>query len=537
MRNNLLAAPLVLLFVAPLVLSLALILPGLTDIAGFQAFLQHPQIWGAARLTVATSVISTLLALAFAIIIVTGNHRRLQTETSSFLALPHLALSIGLGFLIAPTGLIARAVGTVLGWDSPPQWVTVQDPYGAGLIAALVLKETPFLVWALASLLYRDDLKQLFADHMKVAHSLGHSEVSTWVAVLLPQLLPRIALPLVAVFVYGATVVDMALVIGPTQPPVLANVIWTDLNDSDSLNNARGAAAVLVLSLLIVVMLALAKVLQIMATPLTKKLLLGLQGKTWRTRAASTFTWNIWRGTYLLILLFLAAASVSGHFPYPHLLPESFTTRAWAILASDPRPLLTSAILAMATSLVATAAVIAWLESQAASRDRVMLFAAVAALCIPSLLIALGQYRTFLAVGITGTATAMFFAHILPVSAYVFVMLHGPYRTYDKRWQSTAQGLLASRLRFLVQVKWPMLKAPILSAGAVGFAVSVAQYIPAQLAAAGRYTTLPMEAVTLTSGGNRALIATYALALMLLPLFAFLAASRFAKPRWKARDA
>ncbi len=537
MRKNLLAAPLVLLFVAPLALSLALILPGLTDVAGFQAFLQHPQIWGAAKLTVTTSVISTLLALAFAVLVVTSNHKRLLTETSSFLALPHLALAIGLGFLIAPTGLIARVLGTVMEWDSPPQWVTVQDPFGAGLIAALVLKETPFLVWALASLLNRDDLKQLFADHMKVARSLGHSKVSAWIAVLLPQLLPRISLPLIAVFVYGATVVDMALVIGPTQPPVLANMIWTDLNDSDPFNNERGAAGVLVLTLLIVVTLALAKILLWITTPLTKNLLLGRQGNVWRTTEASSFTWNVWRGTYLLILLFLATASVTGHYPYPHLLPETLSTRSWSTLASDPRPLFTSAILALATSFAATVAVIAWLESQNPSRDRVMLLASIAALCIPSLLIALGQYRTFLAFGITGTATAMFFAHILPVSAYVFVMLQGPYRAYDKRWQATSQGLLASRLRFLVQVKWPMLKAPILSASAVGFAVSVAQYIPAQLAAAGRYTTLPMEAVTLSSGGNRALIATYALALMLLPLIAFLSASWFAQPRWKALDA
>ncbi len=537
MRSHLLAAPLVLLFVAPLVLSLALIMPGFTDFAGFQSFLLHPQVWGAAQLTLATSVISTILALAFAVLIVTGNHKRLLSETGSFLALPHLALAIGLGFLIAPTGLMARMFGTVLGWDAPPQWVTVQDPHGAGLIAALVLKETPFLVWALASLLNRDDLKQLFADHMKVARSLGHGEFSTWSAVLLPQILPRITLPLIAVFVYGATVVDMALVIGPTQPPVLANVIWTDLNDSDSFNNARGAAGVLVLSVLIIVMLAFAKVLLVAATPLSKNLLLGVQGKVGSTRALSTLTWNAWRGIYILILLFLAIASISGHYPYPGLAPETFTSRAWSILASDPRPLLTSAALAMATSLAATAAVIAWLEQQPLHRDRLMVVASVAALCMPSLLIALGQYRTFLAIGITGTATAMFFAHVIPVTAYVFVMLQGPYRAYDTRWQATTQGLLASRQRFLLQVKWPMLKAPILSATAVGFAVSVAQYIPAQLAAAGRFTTLPMAAVTLTSGGNRALMATYALALMLLPLLAFLGAGWLAKPRWKARDA
>jgi putative thiamine transport system permease protein len=110
--------------------------------------------------------------------------------------------------------------------------------------------------------------------------------------------------------------------------------------------------------------------------------------------------------------------------------------------------------------------------------------------------------------------------------------LHGPYRGYDQRWQSVTQGLGAAHLRFLTTVKWPMLKVPMLSALAIGFAVSVAQFVPAQLAAAGRFSTLPMEAVTLTSGGNRALTSVYALLLMALPLIAFMLATWRSKSRW-----
>jgi putative thiamine transport system permease protein len=88
---------------------------------------------------------------------------------------------------------------------------------------------------------------------------------------------------------------------------------------------------------------------------------------------------------------------------------------------------------------------------------------------------------------------------------------------------------------FITKIKWPLLKAPILAAFAVGFAVSIAQYVPAQLAAAGRYSTLPIEAVTLSSGGNRALVAAYGAALTALPLLVFLMAQWLGRPRWKAR--
>jgi putative thiamine transport system permease protein len=532
MPRILAALPIALLFIIPLVLSLAFMLPGFTDIEAFRAFLNHPQVWGATQLTLTTAIISTLLSLICAIIITMGSHRRIMAETGAYLAVPHLALAIGLGFLIAPTGLIARIAGLALGWTEPPQWVTNQDPYGAALMAALVLKETPFLVWALASLLNRDDVKQMFAGQMKAARSLGHAPASIWIAVFLPQLLPRIVWPLIAVFTYGATVVDMALVIGPTQPPVLANLLWTDLNDGEPANNARGAAGVISLSFMILCLLWIMMRILHLGKPLGRRFFLGFPLAGNIEKLPSGLLIALWRGVYSLTLLFLFLLSVSSLYPYRNAIPQEFSFKGWGTLFADPRPILTSLALALASSSTAVISTIVWLETQPGNRDRWINLICGAALVIPAVVISLGQYRLFLAAGVTGTATAMFLAHVLPVMAYVFVMLAAPYRAYDRRWHATAQGLRSSRTRFLTRIKWPMLKAPILSAAAIGFAVSIAQYVPAQLAAAGRYTTLPMTAVTLASGGNRMLMAVYALALMLLPLLAFLLASHWGKARW-----
>ena len=98
--------------------------------------------------------------------------------------------------------------------------------------------------------------------------------------------------------------------------------------------------------------------------------------------------------------------------------------------------------------------------------------------------------------------------------------------------RASASGLLASFWHFLWAIKLPLLKAPLLAASAIGFAVSFSQYVPAQLIAAGRYSTLPMEAVTLTSGTNRPLAAAFALLLTVPPLLAFVAAAYFSKSRW-----
>jgi putative thiamine transport system permease protein len=129
--------------------------------------------------------------------------------------------------------------------------------------------------------------------------------------------------------------------------------------------------------------------------------------------------------------------------------------------------------------------------------------------------------------------TGLFLSHLTPTLAYVMILLSGPYRAFDGRYLQAARALRASPASALFRVKLPLLKSPLLTAAAVGFAVSIVQYVPAQLIAAGRYATLPMEAVTLSSGGSRPLTAAYALALTLPPLMAFLLAGWLGRPRWR----
>jgi putative thiamine transport system permease protein len=69
-----------------------------------------------------------------------------------------------------------------------------------------------------------------------------------------------------------------------------------------------------------------------------------------------------------------------------------------------------------------------------------------------------------------------------------------------------------------------MLFASLLTAFAVGFAVSVGQYLPTLLFGSGRVPTITTEAVALASGGDRRLTASLALLQSLLPFLAFVVA-------------
>lgn len=62
---------------------------------------------------------------------------------------------------------------------------------------------------------------------------------------------------------------------------------------------------------------------------------------------------------------------------------------------------------------------------------------------------------------------------------------------------------------------------PLLAALAVGFSVSIAQYLPTLWLGAGRMTTLTSEAVALSAGGDTQTLAAQALWQLLLPAFCF----------------
>ena len=527
------AAPLLLLWALPLLAALAMLVPAACGAGAWQLALGHPQLWPAFALSLASGAVSTLIALALCLVLLAGLHHspvwyRLQALAATGLAVPHLAFAIGFGFLVMPSGLMARLFA---GGDAPPQWITVQDPWGVTLTLALALKELPFLLTAGFAVLSRGDAALQLRAQCRAAASLGHAPGSAFLRVVLPPLIHELRWPLVIVFVYGATVVDMALVLGPTQPPTLAVVIWHALNHADSAVNAMGLVLTLLLTgALALVLLGVALLTRAISRRIHAVLTAGPSPLAAPRRIASV-TGLVSLAILALAMAVLVLLSLAPRWPYPALLPPAAGLSAWANVAS--LPLWLSLLLSLAASAVAVALAVGWFETQDAERDRWAIGLALVALALPQLASAGGQYRLFLPLGLTGTLAGLFLAHLTPVAAYVLIVLAGPWRGFDRRYVAAARALAATPRRALLAVKLPLLKAPLLTAAAIGFAVSIAQFVPAQLIAAGRWSTLPMEAVTLASGGNRALTAAFALALAVPPLAGFLAAAILGRPRWR----
>ncbi len=192
---------------------------------------------------------------------------------------------------------------------------------------------------------------------------------------------------------------------------------------------------------------------------------------------------------------------------------------------------------ALAAALVAVVLVLGCLENE--QRHGVTptgraLWLLYAPLLMPQIGFLFGAQVLMLTLGIDGTWTGLVWIHLLFVLPYVFLALSAPWRRLDERYARSARALGASPNRVFWRIKLPMLLRPVLFAAAVGFAVSVGEYLPTVFAGGGRYATLTTEAVALASGGDRRVIGVYALLQAALPWAGFTLAVWL--PAWIYRD-
>lgn len=506
------ALPVLLIF-GPLLPGLYWALSPALDATVWQALWLDAQWPQALRSTLISSVLGTLLAFGMAALLATLHYpgrlwMSLQRRLSLLLSVPHAAFAVGLFFLIAPSGWLARAIAHFSQWSSPPEWVTVQDPYGLSLALALAIKECWFLLWVLAAVLG----EQAVSRQMVMARSLGYSRTQSWRLILWPQLLPRLMWPVMAVFAYGLSVVDMAIILGPGTPPTLAVLIWRWLTDPDPALQARGSAASMILLIvLLTCVLAVRGLLWLMKRH--QPYPAGQRKPTASRRWLKLHTPLFLVGYAVVAVLLLW--SVAQEWFFPALLPDALSLESWH--QADWAPFWTTLWLAIAASLLCLPAVLVWLE-WGPKRLNALLYLP---LIVPALPLVAGQYATLLHLHLDGTAVALVWSHLLWVLPYMVLTLIGPYRAFDLRLMTSARALGYSPWRACLHVKWPILLRPILATLAVGFAVSVAQYLPTLFAGGGRFVTVTTDAVALSAGGNRRVLAVQALLQIALPMAAF----------------
>lgn len=494
-----------------------------------------------------TSVLSTLLSLVLAFSVIsfawdTPLWHNVQRWLSPLMAVPHVALAFGIMFVLMPSGLLARLVAAFAGWSFPPEWQTIQDPYGISLVLLLVIKETPFLIFMMAAAVVQLPV----TETLRLGGTLGYQPGVIWLKLIWPRLYPMIRLPVYTVLAFSVSVVDIALVIGPANPPTFAVQILQWIYDPDLTKSLLAASGSVLLLLLVVSVIGGFYLVEWgMGRLLRTWLINGHRGRF--SGLWLLFSRKAWQ---LLLMLFLAGGSALiiwsfvWRWRFPSLWPD-WSLRSWERAWDDMgEPMVNSLLIGVTATLAANIISVILLElndiqrqkSESAGKGLALLTSGVMyiPLLLPQMTFLFGVQLLLLQWGAEGhwlTVTAL---HLLFVLPYCFLSLSGPWQHYDQR--HSLQGLLLSRswLKTFLTVKLGILWRPIMASLALGFAVSIAQYLPTLFASAGRVETITTEAVSLVSGGNRRLIGVYGLVQMLLPFIAY--AMAFFLGYWTIRN-
>lgn len=496
--------------------------------AAWTTLLATPGLWHSLALSLWTGTASTLLALGLTHLVVAcaGTAQRtvrLRAFVLPVIAVPHLALGIGLVLLLSPSGLLLRTLSPWLtGYVQPPDWIVVQDRWGLTLILGLVVKETPFLALVLLGALTQVPSER-FVD---VARNLGYGPLKSWVVAVAPLLQRQIRLPTAAAFVYGCTNVDLALPLGPQTPPPLAIVIWQWFTSSriEDAGFAHAGTVLLVGALL----LCLAALL---APAYGLRLILLRRATDGRRLAHDRRLRALWvAGPYVIGALAagaVAALILRASTPlwrFPAVWPGNFTLRLDRPgLFADPTTAIRTAAIAILVALLTVA--ISWRLAEWAQvsprRRRVMTGVFFLPLLMPQVSILFGLSWLTSAIHLNVPYALVVWTHLGFALPYSWGVLSTARSAVDDRYLQVATTLGAGPFRRWRSITLPLLSRASLLAGALAFAVSVALYLPTLAAGAGHIQTLAVEAAAAASAGTLHIAAQSALAMAVLPLTAF----------------
>ena len=507
----------------------------------FRELAAEPGLLTSVMLSIGVGLAATLVSVIVVALFLAGwtgtrAFMRIQHLVSPLLSVPHAAAAFGFAFLIAPSGMVVRLMSPGLtGWTAPPDALIVHDPAGLTMTVGLAVKEIPFvLLVSLAALQQANSRERCI-----LAASLGYGRVIGFLHTVWPSVYRQIRLAVFAVLAFSTSVVDVAMILGPTSPAPLAVRVVGWMGDPDLSMRFKASAGALLQ--LVVTALALIAWLGFERAGALVLDLLRDSGRRLRRDAVARTTglavMSVSSAVVFAGLATLVLWSIAGLWQFPSALPREISLRTWQnALPRIGGPLGTTFVVAALSAAIAVLVAVLCLAREGETGrtgGRGALALIYLPLIVPQAAFLFGLQFLFLLAGLNASLPALVLAHLVFVLPYVFLSLSDPWRVYDRRYDAIAAGLGASRLRTMTAVRLPILLRPILVAAAIGFAVSVGQYLPTLLIAGGRLPTVTTEAVALASGGNRRVIGVYAVLQMALPAIGFVIATLAPALLWR----
>ena len=515
----------------------------------WQQLFAFPGIGESILVSLTSGLCATFLAFGMSMLFSAACYGRVFFSSSygflpPLLSVPHSAAALGLAFLVLPSGWFVRLLSPwPSGLSSPPDWITIQDPWGIALILGLAIRETPFLMLMTIAAVGQKNASQM----RRISLSLGHGALSTWGRVILPQIYRQLRLPIFAVLVYGVSTADMAIILGPQTPPTLSNrlVVW--FFDANLDHRFLASCAAIVQALIAALAIAIWWLGEKITAAILAPWLIG--GRSRRSEKHRSDKASIVAASPLMLscgLLFLgilgmAVWSFTKTWWFPNAWPQEAGLDAWnRHMPVLLQPFRQTFALAFITSCITLCVIVFCLQQSSAggrletetnTQSDPHVFALLyIPLLVPQSAFLFGAQVFLVFFNLDRGWLGLVWFHVVFALPYVYLCMHGPWKALDPRYLRTAACLGVSSVGRLCRVRLPLLLRPILIAWAIGFSVSLAQYLPTLFASGGSFQTLTTTAVSLSSGGDWRAIGVCVMLQILMPWTIF--ALALVAPMW-----
>ena len=221
----------------------------------------------------------------------------------------------------------------------------------------------------------------------------------------------------------------------------------------------------------------------------------------------------------------LAILTVSKYWPYPALLPESVSLEYYSDVFAQNRQTLmaviTSAVLGFFVTLLSLAIAIPAGKAIACYDFRgkgVAKILVLVPLIVPSVAVITGIHISMIKLGLTGTFLGVALVQTLFALPYAIRIMINVFEITGNQLEQQASVLGAGAVMVFRRVTLPRIMPGILSAGALSFTVSIAQYITTFMIGGGKIITVTMLIVPYMQSGQHHIAAVYSVVLIVTAL-------------------
>ncbi|WP_339768217.1 ABC transporter permease subunit [uncultured Paraglaciecola sp.] len=449
----------------------------------------------------------------------------LEKRLAPLLSLPHLAVALGLVYLFSSGGMVFNALWGLFD-QAAPDWLGLPRKSLFTMVLAISIKEVPFFLLILSALGRQLAIK----DWLLQGKALGYTERASWWLLIFPIMLKQSRLALLAAMAYTLSVLDLSLLIGPNIPQLYAVVLYNWQTGFTTYEQANAFLGNLVLLVMLGLLIFSIYVHEWFAVKrLRTNAIMANPFKI--ARISQIFT--AWLGFFSLLTVAILATFLLWSMGWNS--QSTLSTANWSFaLWQDEwffmqRPLLNSLNIAFFSSILGVAVTLLALELQQQTKRKLPDYIWLMAILLPQLSMVYGWQVAH--TGLSGSYSTgwIILSHLPFTFAYSYLVLRGPFQSLNRHYELVAASFGYTYWQRWWRIRFMLLRPALLSALAIAFSVSVAQYIPTLMIGAGRVTTITTEAVAIASGNEQSITAVYIIVQAALPFIAFLIASILAQ--------